>query len=148
MAVPAVCVIPAPCKAAVVAPMWAVPIQLLLAWNRIDIIKRASLVRIVILPVNAAWAIWKELLPVRMSFRIEKAHKKVFIKKCDCSSCHVNELRGYQLTNVGTGTIPYEMNPYYKYGLYYGIQQKTNFDERSKRHLDARQSNASQRRKL
>jgi len=55
---------------------------------------------------------------------IEKAHKKSLHKNMDCSSCHVNELRGYQLTMWGPGLSPYEMNPYYKYGLYYGIQQK------------------------
>ena len=54
---------------------------------------------------------------------IEKAHAKSLHKNMDCASCHINELRGYQLTMWGHGLSPYEMNPYYKYGMYYGIQK-------------------------
>ncbi len=52
---------------------------------------------------------------------IEEAHKKSVHKNMDCASCHINELRGYQVTIWGPGKIAGRDNPFKKY-LYYGIQ--------------------------
>ncbi len=53
---------------------------------------------------------------------VEEAHGKSIHKNMNCASCHVNELGGYQLTIWGPGYVGYDWNPFYKYGLYYGIQ--------------------------
>lgn len=53
---------------------------------------------------------------------IEEAHAKSLHKKLDCASCHISELRGYQITVWGPGRISGEENPFKKYSLYYGIQ--------------------------
>ncbi len=53
---------------------------------------------------------------------IEDAHSKGIHKNMDCASCHINELRGYQITVWGPGNIAGRMNPFKKY-LYYGIQK-------------------------
>jgi hypothetical protein len=53
---------------------------------------------------------------------VEEAHEKSIHKNMDCATCHVNELGGYQLTIWGPGYVGYDWNPFYKYGLYYGIQ--------------------------
>jgi len=54
---------------------------------------------------------------------IEDAHSKSIHKNMDCASCHVNELRGYQITVWGPGEIAGRENPFKKYSLYYGIQK-------------------------
>lgn len=54
---------------------------------------------------------------------IEKAHGTSLHKKLDCASCHIEELRGYQLTMWGPGKVSNEPNPFKKYSLYYGIQK-------------------------
>jgi hypothetical protein len=53
---------------------------------------------------------------------IEEAHSKSIHKNMDCATCHINELRGYQITIWGPGIIAGEKNPFKKYSLYYGIQ--------------------------
>ncbi|QWR76952.1 cytochrome c3 family protein [Candidatus Magnetomonas plexicatena] len=53
---------------------------------------------------------------------IENAHARSIHKKLDCSSCHISELRGYQITIWGPGKIAGQKNPFKKYSLYYGIQ--------------------------
>ncbi|MCE5311963.1 MAG: hypothetical protein LLF86_02290 [Nitrospiraceae bacterium] len=53
---------------------------------------------------------------------IEDAHKQSVHKNLDCASCHISELRGYQITIWGPGKIAGEPNPFKKYSLYYGIQ--------------------------
>ncbi|MCX8070181.1 MAG: cytochrome c3 family protein [Thermodesulfovibrionales bacterium] len=53
---------------------------------------------------------------------IEEAHSKSIHKNLDCASCHVNELRGYQLVVWGPGYVAERKNPFKKYSLYYGIQ--------------------------
>ncbi|MBF0320568.1 MAG: hypothetical protein HQL01_12275 [Nitrospirae bacterium] len=53
---------------------------------------------------------------------IEEAHARSIHKKLDCPSCHISELRGYQVTIWGPGTIAGNPNPFKKYALYYGIQ--------------------------
>jgi hypothetical protein len=53
---------------------------------------------------------------------VEEALAKSIHKNMDCAACHINELGGYQLTVWGPGYVGYEWNPFYKYGLYYGIQ--------------------------
>ncbi len=53
---------------------------------------------------------------------IEEAHAKSIHKKLDCASCHISELRGYQLTVWGPGVVAKKPNPFKKYSLYYGIQ--------------------------
>lgn len=53
---------------------------------------------------------------------IEEAHAKSIHKDLDCASCHVNELRGYQLVVWGPGYVAGKKNPFKKYSLYYGIQ--------------------------
>lgn len=55
--------------------------------------------------------------------RIEDAHKKSIHKNLDCAACHINELRGYQVTVWGPGYIADKQNPFKKYSLYYGIQK-------------------------
>lgn len=54
---------------------------------------------------------------------IEDAHKKSIHKNLDCASCHINELRGYQITIWGPGFVGERPNPFKKYSLYYGIQK-------------------------
>ncbi|HIJ59882.1 MAG TPA: hypothetical protein HPP56_04625 [Nitrospirae bacterium] len=53
---------------------------------------------------------------------IEEAHSKSIHKNLDCATCHVNELRGYQLIVWGPGYVAEQKNPFKKYSLYYGIQ--------------------------
>ncbi|MBF0517293.1 MAG: cytochrome C [Nitrospirae bacterium] len=53
---------------------------------------------------------------------IEAAHAASVHKKLDCPSCHISELRGYQITIWGPGKIAGSPNPFKKYSLYYGIQ--------------------------
>ncbi|KJR42165.1 cytochrome c family protein [Candidatus Magnetoovum chiemensis] len=54
---------------------------------------------------------------------IEDAHKTSAHKNLDCASCHINELRGYQITVWGPGAVSHKANPFKKYSLYYGIQK-------------------------
>lgn len=54
---------------------------------------------------------------------IEKAHDKSIHKKLECATCHINELRGYQVVIWGPGIVAGQMNPFKKYSLYYGIQR-------------------------
>jgi hypothetical protein len=54
---------------------------------------------------------------------IEEAHAKSIHKSLDCATCHVNELRGYQITIWGPGKVAEKPNPFEKYSLYYGIQK-------------------------
>ncbi|KWT78176.1 cytochrome c3 family protein [Candidatus Magnetominusculus xianensis] len=53
---------------------------------------------------------------------IEAAHARSAHKTLDCPSCHISELRGYQITIWGPGTVAGIPNPFKKYSLYYGIQ--------------------------
>lgn len=53
---------------------------------------------------------------------IEEAHKKGIHKNMDCATCHISELRGYQITIWGPGVVSGQTNPFKKYSLYYGIQ--------------------------
>lgn len=53
---------------------------------------------------------------------IEDAISKSPHKKLDCASCHISELRGYQITIWGPGFVGNKINPFQKYSLYYGIQ--------------------------
>ncbi|MBF0519089.1 MAG: cytochrome c3 family protein, partial [Nitrospirae bacterium] len=53
---------------------------------------------------------------------IEGAHARSIHKNLDCSSGHISELRGYQITIWGPGKIAGIENPFKKYSLYYGIQ--------------------------
>ncbi|MBF0488225.1 MAG: hypothetical protein HQK98_08710 [Nitrospirae bacterium] len=53
---------------------------------------------------------------------IEEAHASGVHKTLDCPSCHISELRGYQITIWGPGTVAGRQNPFKKYSLYYGIQ--------------------------
>ncbi len=55
-------------------------------------------------------------------YSIEDAHKKGPHKDLDCATCHVKELRGYQITIWGPGYVADKPNPFKKYSLYYGIQ--------------------------
>jgi len=54
---------------------------------------------------------------------IEEAHSKGIHKDLDCATCHINELRGYQLVSWGQGLVAGKQNPFKKYSLYYGIQK-------------------------
>ncbi len=54
---------------------------------------------------------------------IEEAHGKSIHKKLDCATCHINELRGYQIVIWGPGVVAGRENPFNKYSLYYGIQK-------------------------
>lgn len=56
-------------------------------------------------------------------YRIEESHKRGPHKNLDCATCHVNELRGYQITIWGPGYVADKPNPFKKYSLYYGIQK-------------------------
>ncbi|MFN3479070.1 MAG: hypothetical protein ACK415_01685 [Thermodesulfovibrionales bacterium] len=56
-------------------------------------------------------------------YRIEESHKKGPHKGLDCATCHINELRGYQITIWGPGYVADKPNPFKKYSLYYGIQK-------------------------
>ncbi len=53
---------------------------------------------------------------------IEEAHARSIHKNMDCATCHINELRGYQITVWGPGLVAGKSNPFKKYSLYYGIQ--------------------------
>ena len=53
---------------------------------------------------------------------VEEAHGRSIHKRLDCASCHVNELRGYQIVIWGPGLVAGEQNPFKKYSLYYGTQ--------------------------
>ncbi|HMK61797.1 MAG TPA: hypothetical protein VK452_11735 [Dissulfurispiraceae bacterium] len=53
---------------------------------------------------------------------IEEVHAKSIHKNLDCSACHINELRGYQIVTWGPGKVSAQDNPFKKYSLYYGIQ--------------------------
>ncbi|MBF0457448.1 MAG: hypothetical protein HQK99_06095 [Nitrospirae bacterium] len=53
---------------------------------------------------------------------IEDAHARSVHKMLDCPSCHIGELRGYQITIWGPGTVAGSSNPFKKFSLYYGIQ--------------------------
>ncbi len=44
-------------------------------------------------------------------------------KDLDCATCHISELRGYQLTMWGKGYVEEKPNPFNKFSLYYGIQK-------------------------
>lgn len=52
---------------------------------------------------------------------IEEAHSRDAHRNMDCASCHIRELRGYQVTVWGPGLVAEKENPFHKY-LYYGIQ--------------------------
>lgn len=54
---------------------------------------------------------------------IEEAHSKSIHKNLDCATCHVPELRGYQIVIWGQGKVANKPNPFKKYSLYYGIQK-------------------------
>ncbi len=54
---------------------------------------------------------------------IEAAHAQSVHKKLSCAACHVNALGGYQITTWGPGYFADTHNPFYKYALYYGIQE-------------------------
>lgn len=54
---------------------------------------------------------------------IEEAHSRSIHKNMDCATCHLQELRGYQLTVWGRGIVAQRQNPFKKYSLYYGIQR-------------------------
>lgn len=56
-------------------------------------------------------------------YSIEESHKKGSHKSLDCATCHINELRGYQITIWGPGYVADKPNPFKKYSLYYGIQK-------------------------
>ncbi len=56
-------------------------------------------------------------------FRVEESHKRGPHRNLDCATCHVNELRGYQITVWGPGFVADRPNPFKKYSLYYGIQK-------------------------
>ncbi|MEO5358004.1 MAG: cytochrome c3 family protein [Nitrospirae bacterium YQR-1] len=53
---------------------------------------------------------------------IESAHARSIHRNLDCSTCHISELGGYQITIWGPGKIAGKENPFKKYSLYYGIQ--------------------------
>lgn len=55
-------------------------------------------------------------------YSIEEAHKRGPHKNLDCATCHIRELRGYQITIWGPGYVADKPNPFKKYALYYGIQ--------------------------
>jgi hypothetical protein len=55
-------------------------------------------------------------------YSIEEAHKGGPHKNLDCATCHISELRGYQITIWGPGYVGDKPNPFKKYSLYYGIQ--------------------------
>ncbi|GBE03053.1 hypothetical protein BMS3Bbin06_01621 [bacterium BMS3Bbin06] len=52
----------------------------------------------------------------------ESAHQRGIHSNMDCSTCHISELGGYQITIWGPGEVAEERNPFHKYSLYYGIQ--------------------------
>jgi hypothetical protein len=52
----------------------------------------------------------------------EGAHARSVHRNMDCSTCHLGELRGYQLTVWGPGEVAGKKSPFKKYSLYYGIQ--------------------------
>ncbi|MEJ2697551.1 MAG: hypothetical protein P8013_13010 [Candidatus Sulfobium sp.] len=52
----------------------------------------------------------------------EDALARSIHKDMDCATCHISELRGYQLTIWGPGEVGGRPNPFKKYSLYYGIQ--------------------------
>ena len=54
---------------------------------------------------------------------IEEAHGKGIHKNLDCATCHISELRGYQITVWGPGYVADKPNPFKKYSLYYGVQK-------------------------
>lgn len=54
---------------------------------------------------------------------IEEAHGKSIHKDLDCSTCHINELGGYQITVWGPGLVADKPNPFKKYAYYYGFQR-------------------------
>jgi len=54
---------------------------------------------------------------------IEEAHSRSIHKDLDCATCHVNELRGYQITIWGPGLVAEKPNPFKKYAYYYGVQR-------------------------
>jgi hypothetical protein len=54
---------------------------------------------------------------------IEEAHRKGIHKALDCATCHISELRGYQITVWGPGYVADKPNPFKKYSLYYGVQK-------------------------
>ncbi|MBI4684639.1 MAG: hypothetical protein HY755_05530 [Nitrospirae bacterium] len=54
---------------------------------------------------------------------IEEAHENSLHKNLDCAACHINELRGYQITVWGPGFIAGKPSPFKKYSSYYGIQR-------------------------
>lgn len=54
---------------------------------------------------------------------IEDAHRTSIHKNIDCATCHLGELRGYQITIWGPGYVAEKSNPFKKYSLYYGMQK-------------------------
>jgi hypothetical protein len=56
-------------------------------------------------------------------YSIEEAHERSIHKDLDCSTCHVNELGGYQITIWGPGFVADKPNPFKKYSYYYGFQR-------------------------
>jgi hypothetical protein len=53
---------------------------------------------------------------------IEEAMSRDVHRNMDCATCHIGELRGYQITAWGPGLVAGRKNPFNKYSLYYGIQ--------------------------
>ncbi len=53
---------------------------------------------------------------------VEEAGSKDVHSKMDCATCHISELRGYQITAWGPGQVAGRENPFNKYSLYYGVQ--------------------------
>jgi len=53
---------------------------------------------------------------------IEEAMSRDVHRNMDCATCHISELRGYQITSWGPGLVAGRKNPFNKYSLYYGIQ--------------------------
>ena len=52
----------------------------------------------------------------------EEALARSVHRNMDCASCHISQLRGYQLTMWGPGMAGGKPTPFKKYSLYYGIQ--------------------------
>ena len=53
---------------------------------------------------------------------VEEAMADDAHRDMDCATCHISELRGYQITAWGPGLVAGKKNPFTKYSLYYGIQ--------------------------
>lgn len=55
---------------------------------------------------------------------IAAAVKESYHARVDCSSCHIDEIGGYQLTFWGPGTFAGNETPYAKHSAYYGVRDK------------------------